>query len=157
MKLNASFGLLIAGFRPLAITGFTLTSSPHRTYAETLFRATKEGSEETPGKEEGELKSAAIEWAAEQKKVDAEQEKVDAEQEKVDDSTKKKFAIVGGGWGGWGAAKALCQSQEDIEVTLLDALPDPTGKTPYLSKTGKPVEAGTRGFWKDYPNINSVW
>ena len=36
----------------------------------------------------------------------------------------------------------------------MDALPDPTGATPYLSKTGKPVEAGTRGFWKDYPNIN---
>jgi uncharacterized protein with NAD-binding domain and iron-sulfur cluster len=28
--------------------------------------------------------------------------------------------------------------------------------TPYLSKTGKPVEAGTRGFWKDYPNINAL-
>jgi uncharacterized protein with NAD-binding domain and iron-sulfur cluster len=38
-------------------------------------------------------------------------------------------------------------------VTLLDALPDPTGKTPYLTPTGKPFEAGTRGFWKDYPNI----
>ncbi|CAJ1953644.1 unnamed protein product [Cylindrotheca closterium] len=69
---------------------------------------------------------------------------------------KKKIAVVGGGWGGWGAAKALCQSREDIEVTLLDALPDPTGLTPYLSKSGKPVEAGTRGFWKDYPNINSM-
>lgn len=23
-----------------------------------------------------------------------------------------------------------------------------------MSQTGKPVEAGTRGFWKDYPNIN---
>jgi hypothetical protein len=28
--------------------------------------------------------------------------------------------------------------------------------TPYLSPTGKPVEAGTRGFWKDYPNINAL-
>ena len=51
---------------------------------------------------------------------------------------KKKIAVVGGGWGGWGAAKALCQSKEVVEVTLLDALPDPTGLTPYLSKTGKP-------------------
>jgi uncharacterized protein with NAD-binding domain and iron-sulfur cluster len=41
-------------------------------------------------------------------------------------------------------------------VTLIDALPDPTGGTPYLSSSGKPVEAGTRGFWKDYPNINSL-
>lgn len=51
---------------------------------------------------------------------------------------------------------AICESKEDVEVTLLDALPDPTGATPYLSKSGKPVEAGTRGFWKDYPNINSL-
>jgi uncharacterized protein with NAD-binding domain and iron-sulfur cluster len=27
---------------------------------------------------------------------------------------------------------------------------------PYLSKSGKPVEAGTRGFWMDYPNINAL-
>lgn len=39
---------------------------------------------------------------------------------------------------------------------MIDALPDPTGSTPYLSATGKPVEAGTRGFWKDYPNINAL-
>eukprot|EP00746_Dinoflagellata_sp_MGD_P003762 gnl/MRDRNA2_/MRDRNA2_107294_c0_seq1.p1 gnl/MRDRNA2_/MRDRNA2_107294_c0~~gnl/MRDRNA2_/MRDRNA2_107294_c0_seq1.p1 ORF type:complete len:677 (-),score=135.39 gnl/MRDRNA2_/MRDRNA2_107294_c0_seq1:324-2204(-) len=69
---------------------------------------------------------------------------------------KKKFLVIGGGWGGWGAAKALCESGVDAEVTLLDALPDPTGATPYQSKTGKPVEAGTRGFWKDYPNINKL-
>jgi hypothetical protein len=64
---------------------------------------------------------------------------------------KKKFVCVGGGWAGWGAAKTLCQSNVDCDVILIDALPDPTGKTPYLSDTGKPVEAGTRGFWKDYP------
>ena len=39
---------------------------------------------------------------------------------------------------------------------MIDALPDPTGATPYLSPTGKPVEAGTRGFWFDYPNINRL-
>lgn len=28
----------------------------------------------------------------------------------VEDSpTKKKYVVVGGGWGGWGAAKALCE------------------------------------------------
>ena len=96
-------------------------------------------SDESPEK----FQSAAVDWAKEQKK-------------ELSTKTKKKFAVVGGGWGGWGAAKALCQSEEDIEVTLLDALPDPTGKTPFLSKTGKPVEAGTRGFWKDYPNINAL-
>merc|ERR1719453_2328555 len=63
-------------------------------------------------------------------------------------------AIVGAGWGGWGAAKALVEN--GAKVTLLDALPDPTGKTPYLTPTGKPFEAGTRGFWMDYPNINKL-
>lgn len=89
-------------------------------------------------------KSAAVEWAEKQM------------EEEVRAAPKKKFAVVGGGWGGWGAAKVLCQSKEEIDVTLFDFLPDPTGKTPFLSKTGKPVEAGTRGFWKDYPNINAL-
>ena len=40
---------------------------------------------------------------------------------------RKKFVVIGGGWGGWGAAKALCQSGIDADVTLIDALPDPTG------------------------------
>ena len=63
-------------------------------------------------------------------------------------------AVVGAGWGGWGAAKALIEN--GCKVTLLDALPDPTGATPYLTPTGKPFEAGTRGFWYDYPNINGL-
>lgn len=65
---------------------------------------------------------------------------------------KQNYVVVGGGWGGWGAAKALTESGH--RVTLLDALPDP--RLPYLSATGKPVEAGTRGFWMDYPNINQL-
>lgn len=73
-----------------------------------------------------EKKSAAKEWARLQEEILASQK------------SKKKFAVIGGGWGGWGAAKALCESHEDVEVTLLDALPDPTGATPFLSKTGKP-------------------
>jgi uncharacterized protein with NAD-binding domain and iron-sulfur cluster len=35
-------------------------------------------------------------------------------------------------------------------------MPDPTGSTPLTTKSGKPFEAGTRGFWKDYPNINAL-
>ena len=55
--------------------------------------------------------------------------------------TKKKYVVIGGGWGGWGAAKSLCESGIDnLEVIMIDALPDPTGKTPYLSPSGKPVE-----------------
>ncbi len=79
-------------------------------------------------------------------------------------SMKKKICIIGGGWGGWGAAKALCEAtagtnksgDNNYEIILMDALPDPTGRTPYLSSSGKPVEAGTRGFWMDYPNINKL-
>lgn len=62
------------------------------------------------------------------------------------------IVVVGAGWAGWGAAKAACEA--GARVTLLDALPDP--RVPYLSSTGKPVEAGTRGFWKDYPNIQAL-
>ena len=35
-------------------------------------------------------------------------------------------------------------------------MPDPTGGQPITTKSGKPFEAGTRGFWKDYPNINAL-
>ena len=98
---------------------------------------------EDKGEEKEEFRSAATEWASQQKEELAAQKK-------------KNYVVVGGGWGGWGAAKALCEAGIDADVPLIDALPDPTGATPYLSKTGKPVEAGTRGFWKDYPNINQL-
>ena len=62
--------------------------------------------------------------------------------------------VIGAGWAGWGAAKALCEA--GIRVTLIDGMPDPTGSTPITTKSGKPFEAGTRGFWKDYPNINAL-
>tara|TARA_B110000977_G_scaffold198242_1_gene282669 strand:- start:8947 stop:10749 length:1803 start_codon:yes stop_codon:yes gene_type:complete len=67
---------------------------------------------------------------------------------------KPKVAIVGAGWGGFGAAKALCEA--GCDVTLLDGIPDPTGLTPSVTPTGKPFEYGTRGFWKDYPNIEGT-
>jgi len=62
--------------------------------------------------------------------------------------------VIGAGWAGWGAAKALCGA--GIRVSLIDGMPDPTGSTPITTKSGKPFEAGTRGFWKDYPNINAL-
>lgn len=40
--------------------------------------------------------------------------------------------------------------------TVLDTLPDPCGEEPMLTPTGKPFEPGTRGFWMDYPNIESL-
>ena len=64
-----------------------------------------------------------------------------------------RVAVVGAGWAGLGAAKALCEQMPGVQVTLLDGLPDPTGRTPVVTASGKPFEAGQRGFWKDYPNI----
>ena len=96
------------------------------------------------------IRSAALEWASEQRReLGSEQQPTSTEGRKK----QKKFVVVGGGWAGWGAAKTLCQSSTDAHVILIDALPDPTGRTPYLSKTGKPIEAGTRGFWKVRENI----
>ena len=150
--------LCLATTVPLSVEGFV--ANPQRKHSTpkvlsqnqmtriTSLRATDADKTSTNG--DSSSTSAAKEWQKEQQSA----------QEQASDQTapakKKKIAIVGGGWGGWGAAKAICESQEDVEVTLLDALPDPTGTTPFLSKTGKPVEAGTRGFWKDYPNINSL-
>ena len=65
-----------------------------------------------------------------------------------------KVVVVGAGWGGLGAAKTLCEA--GCQVTLVDAQNDPTGATPTVTASGKPFEPGTRGFWKDYPNITSL-
>ena len=62
--------------------------------------------------------------------------------------------VIGAGWAGWGAAKALCEA--GVRVTLIDGMADPSGSEPITTRSGKPFEAGTRGFWKDYPNINAL-
>ena len=68
--------------------------------------------------------------------------------------TSSHVVVIGAGWAGWGAAKSLCQA--GVRVTLIDGMNDPTGSTPLTTPSGKPFEAGTRGFWKDYPNINAL-
>ena len=73
---------------------------------------------------------------------------------KPDASGASHAVVIGAGWAGWGAAKALCEA--GVRVTLLDGMADPTGTTPLTTASGKPFEAGTRGFWKDYPNINAL-
>ena len=70
------------------------------------------------------------------------------------DARRSHVVVIGGGWGGWGAAKALCEA--GVAVTLIDGVSDPSGSTPITTASGKPFEAGTRGFWKDYPNINAL-
>jgi len=67
------------------------------------------------------------------------------------DSKAPRVAVVGAGWGGLGAAKALCEN--GCQVILIDGN-EIAGET--LTPTGKPFEAGTRGFWRDYPNINDM-
>ncbi|QNI53902.1 FAD-dependent pyridine nucleotide-disulfide oxidoreductase [Synechococcus sp. BIOS-E4-1] len=67
---------------------------------------------------------------------------------------KSHVVVVGAGWAGWGATKALCEA--GVRVTLIDGMADPSGSEPITTESGKPFEAGTRGFWKDYPNINAL-
>ena len=57
--------------------------------------------------------------------------------------TKPKVVIVGGGWGGFGAA--LAAAENDCDVTLIDAGDPTSGMT---TESGKPFEPGMRGFWK---------
>ena len=71
-----------------------------------------------PVEEKEDFKSAALDWAKQQEEEINEAEEQDSH---------KKYVVVGGGWAGWGAVKALCQSGINAEVILLDALPDPTG------------------------------
>ena len=70
------------------------------------------------------------------------------------DKAQSHVVVVGAGWAGWGAAKALCEA--GVRVTLIDGMTDPTGSQPTTTASGKPFEAGTRGFWKDYPNIDAL-
>ena len=72
----------------------------------------------------------------------------------AEQSRPSHVVVIGAGWAGWGAAKAL--GEAGVRVTLLDGMADPTGSTPLTTVTGKPFEAGTRGFWRDYPNINAL-
>jgi uncharacterized protein with NAD-binding domain and iron-sulfur cluster len=65
---------------------------------------------------------------------------------------RKKVIVVGGGWAGFGAAKHL--AEQGYEVKLLDAAPNAGGlSTGWRTAEGRPVEAGTKGFWYQYPNI----
>jgi hypothetical protein len=119
MKFSLPFTVLLWHVTPLAF-GFTTRLSSHAQRAVHIDLSMGDSlSDEVDG---ATFKSAALDWAEKQKT------------ELVNEPQRKKFVVVGG----WGAAKAICESGIDADVTLLDALPDPTGATPYLSKTGKP-------------------
>ena len=69
--------------------------------------------------------------------------------------SKAKVVVIGTGFAGYGAAKALCS--QGCSVTLISDAADPLSKeVPYLTKSGKRFEAGFKGFWKDYPNIEQT-
>mmetsp|Transcript_7687 Transcript_7687/g.11640 ORF Transcript_7687/g.11640 Transcript_7687/m.11640 type:complete len:592 (+) Transcript_7687:18-1793(+) len=70
-------------------------------------------------------------------------------------SDKRSAIVVGGGWGGFGALKALSEAGWDVQ--LLDAVPDPAALNGgWKNKNGRPLEAGFKGFWYQYPNIFSL-
>ena len=77
-----------------------------------------------------------------------------ATEDKDTSTAGKSVVVIGAGWGGLAAAKSLCEA--GCSVTLIDTIDDPTGATPMRTESGKPFEPGTRGFWKDYPNIEAM-
>lgn len=71
----------------------------------------------------------------------------------VSDASRPNVVIIGSGWAGFGAAKALTEAG-GVNVTLLEASNNPGGLAAgYRTKTGKEVEAGMKGFWYQYANI----
>ena len=61
-------------------------------------------------------------------------------------STEGSSTPGAGGWAGFGAAKHL--SAQGVDVTLLDASPNPGGLSAgWRTKQGRAVEAGVKGFW----------
>eukprot|EP00466_Bigelowiella_natans_P016667 jgi/Bigna1/87392/estExt_fgenesh1_pg.C_190235 len=68
---------------------------------------------------------------------------------------KKTAVVIGGGWAGFGAMKAL--SSAGWNVRVFDATPDPAALNGGLrNENGRPIEAGFKGFWWQYPNIYSL-
>ncbi|KAI8467660.1 MAG: hypothetical protein J3K34DRAFT_523548 [Monoraphidium minutum] len=67
----------------------------------------------------------------------------------------KRVVVVGGGWGGFGAALALAKA--GAEVTLLDAAETPGGlSSAFVTPGGRVVEPGIKGFWRCYSNIQAL-
>ena len=66
-----------------------------------------------------------------------------------------KAAVIGGGWAGFGAAWQLLK--HGFDVTLLDSSPDPGGLSAgWRTANGRAVEAGCKGFWRHYGNIDAL-
>eukprot|EP00471_Norrisiella_sphaerica_P006127 CAMPEP_0184489916 /NCGR_PEP_ID=MMETSP0113_2-20130426/16649_1 /TAXON_ID=91329 /ORGANISM="Norrisiella sphaerica, Strain BC52" /LENGTH=605 /DNA_ID=CAMNT_0026873575 /DNA_START=213 /DNA_END=2030 /DNA_ORIENTATION=+ len=70
-------------------------------------------------------------------------------------SDAKTAVVIGGGWAGFGAMKALLNAGWNVK--LFDASPDPAALEGGMrNENGRPVEPGFKGFWWQYPNIFSL-
>ena len=59
---------------------------------------------------------------------------------------KPRAVVIGGGWGGLGAAYAM--QEAGVDVVILDAAPSPGGlSSAWRSAAGRLVEPGIKGFW----------
>jgi len=64
-----------------------------------------------------------------------------------------RVVVVGGGWAGFGAARALARSGE-CDVTLLEGAPNPGGVAGgYRDARGRALELGMKGMWYNYPSV----
>jgi uncharacterized protein with NAD-binding domain and iron-sulfur cluster len=69
---------------------------------------------------------------------------------------KKNIVIIGSGWAGYTAAESLSQN-DNVSITLLDASKNSGGLAGgFKTKTGRNVEAGIHGFWREYKNTFSI-
>lgn len=67
----------------------------------------------------------------------------------------KRVVVVGGGWAGFGCAKALTEA--GFDTVLLDAATNPGGAAAgWRSQKGRAIELGIKGFWYSYNNIFSL-
>lgn len=71
---------------------------------------------------------------------------------------KKRVVIIGAGWAGYTAASTLAENSNDLEIILLDGAPKGKGGLAggWRTPSGRPVEAGIHGFWREYQNTFDV-
>lgn len=70
--------------------------------------------------------------------------------------TRPRVVVVGGGWAGFGAARALAKSGA-VDVTLLEGAPNPGGVSGgYRDARGRSLELGMKGFWYNYPSVYNL-
>jgi len=75
---------------------------------------------------------------------------------------KLRVVVVGGGWAGYSFCESISTNNisgdNDVEITLLDASKQAKGGLAggFRSSSGRPVEAGIHGFWREYRNTFDI-